>query len=474
MQRRKFIKNTAAASATFSIVPSFVLGKGHVAPSDTLYAAAFGVGGKGASNIQSMLATEKVKFVALCDVDDRMAAETYSLLPKAKRYTDFRKVYDEQLKDIDAIVVSTPDHMHAPISLPFMRAKKNAYVEKPLTHNINEARLMTQVAKQNGIVTQMGNQGASSNGSREARELIDSGIIGKVFRVDCWTNRPVWPQGIPVPTEKQAVPEGLDWDLWLGGAANRDYNAAYLPFKWRGWWDFGTGALGDMGCHIMETPFSVLDLDYPTEAEASCTTNWVGDFVEADYKQSCPSSSLVRLKFNTKEHGDIALNWYDGGIMPDLPDELKDGETMGSGGGGSIFYGTKGILICDVYSRNARLVPSNMMKMITPPTPYLKRIEGDTNGHHANFVEACLNGTETSSDFSRSGPLTEAVLMGNLAIRAFQYKKYKEGKKAGDWDPFEYPGRRKLMWDGANMKVTNWDIANEWVKGSYREGWGLG
>jgi hypothetical protein len=247
----------------------------------------------------------------------------------------------------------------------------------------------------------------------------------------------------------------------------RDYNTSYLPFKWRGWWDFGTGALGDMGCHIMETPFGVLDLSYPSEAEASCTTNWVGDFVEADYRASCPASSLVRLKFNTPEHGDIALNWYDGGIMPDLPDELKDDERIGDNGGGSVFYGTRGILVCDVYSRNARLLPSEMMGMLNKPVPYLKRIEGDTNGHQRNWVEACINGGETSSDFKRSGPLTEAVLMGNLAIKAFQYKeKNEEGR-------FIYPGRKKIMWDGANMKVTNYDLANEWVHGSYRQGWEL-
>jgi predicted dehydrogenase len=473
MQRRKFIKKSAAASAAFTIVPSFVMGKNHVPPSDTLYVGAFGVGGRGASVMRGMHDTKKVKFVTVCDVDDRRAAGTYKKYPKAKRYKDFRKVYDQHLNEIDAIMVATPDHMHASIALPFMRAKKHAYVEKPLTHNINEARLMTAVAKENSIVTQMGNQGASSAGSREAKEWINSGIIGKVFKVDCWTNRPVWPQGVPAPTEKQAVPKGLDWDLWLGTAATRDYNDAYLPFKWRGFWDFGTGALGDMGCHIMETPFGVLDLGYPTEAEASCTTNWVGDFVEADYSASCPASSIVRLKFNTEAHGDIALNWYDGGLLPDLPDELKDDEKIGDGGGGSIFYGTKGILVADTYSRNARLLPSSNMELFNAPKPYLKRIEGDTSGHQNNFVEGCLKGVETSSDFKRSGPLTESVLMGNLAIKAFQYKKFKPGKKAGDSNPFEYPGRRKILWDGANMKVTNWDLANEWVKGKYRKGWEL-
>ncbi|WP_445383440.1 Gfo/Idh/MocA family protein [Robiginitalea sp. IMCC43444] len=469
MHRRKFIKNTAASSAAFTIVPSFVLGKTHVPPSDTLYVAAFGVGGRGAGVMDGLDKTKKVKYVALCDVDERRAASTFKKHKKVARYKDFRQVYDKHLKDMDAIMVATPDHMHAPIALPFMREKKHAYVEKPLTHNIAEARLMTQVAREQGIVTQMGNQGASSDGSREAREWVESGVIGEVYKVDCWTNRPVWPQGIPLPKGTDPIPDGLDWNLWLGTAEMRDYNDAYLPFKWRGWWDFGTGALGDMGCHIIETPFSVLDLGYPKEAEASCTTNWVGDFVEADYGASCPSSSIVRLKFDTPAHGEVALNWYDGGIMPDLPDELKDGETIGANGGGSIFYGTKGILVCDVYSRNARLLPSEMMDLLNSPKPRLPRIERDVSGHQQNFVDGCLKGIGTSSDFSRSGPLTEAVLMGNLAIRAYQYKNRVNNQNGRSY--FEYPGRRKIMWDGANMRVTNFEKANEWVKGSYRKGW---
>ncbi|WP_019671283.1 Gfo/Idh/MocA family protein [Eudoraea adriatica] len=468
MKRRIFVKKLATTSTAFSIVPSFVLGKNHIPPSDTLYISAFGVGGRGASVMRGLDMTKKVKYVSLCDVDDRRAASSYKKYPKVKRYKDFRKVFDNHLNDMDAIMVASPDHTHAAIALPFMREKKHAYVEKPLTHNIAEARLMTQVASENGIVTQMGNQGASSNGSREAKEWIQSGVIGKIERVDCWTNRPVWPQGVPVPAETNPIPEGLDWDLWLGPAAMRDYNDSYLPFKWRGWWDFGTGALGDMGCHIMETPFGVLDLGYPTEAEASCTTNWIGDFIEADYSKSCPASSVVRLKFNTKEHGKIDLNWHDGGIMPDLPDDLKDGEKIGDNGGGSIFYGTTGILICDTYSRNARLLPSERMLDIKPPEPYLDRIPGDTGGHQSNWVEACINGIKTSSGFERSGPLTEAVLMGNLAIKSFQYKKPNANGRG-----FVYPGRRKILWDGENMRVTNYEKANEWVQGTYRKGWEL-
>lgn len=473
MQRRKFIKNAAAASAAFSIVPSHVLGKTHIAPSDTLYVAGFGVGGRGNSVINGLNDTGRVKFVAFCDVDDRRAQQTYEQFPDVKRYKDFRKVFDAHLGDIDAIAVASPDHSHATISLPFMREKKHAYVEKPLTHNIYEARLMTQVAKEQGIVTQMGNQGASSDGSRIAREWVESGVIGKVHTIDCWTNRPVWPQGVPLPTKKDRIPKGLDWDLWLGPAKMRDYNDAYLPFKWRGFWDFGTGALGDMGCHIMETPFSVLDLGYPTEAEASCTTVWVDDFVEADYSHSCPPSSKIHLKFEHEEHGDIALNWYDGGLKPDLPDELKDDETIGDSGGGSIFYGDKGILICDTYSRNARLLPSEMMDLYKSPTPKYDRVPGGIDGHFANFVDGCQNGTPTSSNFEKAGRLTETVLMGNLAVKAYQYKELKEGKKLGDWDPYGFPGRRKLFWDGDNMKITNYDKANEWVTRDYRDGWEL-
>jgi predicted dehydrogenase len=468
MKRRSFIKKSAAAGAAFTIVPSFVLGGSHIPPSDTLYVAGIGVGGRGAGVVNELFNSGKVKFVALCDVDQKRAAATFANHPGVQRYVDFRKVYDNHLKDMDAVMVATPDHNHAAIALPFMKEKKHAYVEKPLTHNIYEARLMATTALEMGITTQMGNQGASGEGIRLAQEWINAGVIGKVNRVDCWTNRPVWPQGFKKITEGEAVPETLNWDLWLGPAAMRPYNSNYLPFKWRGWWDFGTGAMGDMGCHIMETPFKTLGLQFPYEAEASCTTIWSGDFVEADYSEACPPSSIVRLKFETEAHGDVSLNWYDGGIMPDLPSELGEGEEPGGSGGGSIFHGSDGIMITDTYSRNPRLLPSERMLDFTPPAPTIKRVETD---HAGEWVNACINGGETSSPFSYGGPLTEAVLMGNLAIKAFQYKTLKEGKKAGDWDPYNYPGRRTILWDGQAMKVTNYEHANSWVKREYRPGW---
>lgn len=472
MKRRKFIKQSAGAAAAFTIVPRFVLGgNGFIPPSDTLYMGSIGVGGRGAGVVNELHGTGRVKFVAFADVDDRRAADTYKKFQDVPKYKDFRKLYDNHIKDIDAFSVATPDHTHATIALPFMREKKHAYVEKPLTHNIREARLMARVAEEQGIVTQMGNQGSSTDGIRQAQEWIEAGLIGDVERVDCWTNRPVWPQGLRNITEGEPVPEGLDWDLWLGPAEMRPYNSAYLPFKWRGWWDFGTGGLGDMGCHIMETPFRTLKLKYPYEAEASCTTVWAGDFVEANYAEACPPSSIVRLKYESPTQGKVDLNWYDGGIMPDIPDEIKDGELVGDWNGGSIFYGTDGIMVTDTYSRNPRLLPSEKMDSAKLPEPTLPRIK-DQN-HQLNFVEGCLDGKQTSSPFSYAGPLTEAVLMGNLAIKSFQYKVLQDGKKEGDWAAFNYPGRRKLYWDGPNMKVTNYEKANDWVNGEYREGWEL-
>lgn len=473
MKRRSFLERAAAGATAFSIVPSYVLGGQHVPPSDTLYVAAFGVGGRGRGVIDGMLQTGKVRFVAFCDVDEERASNTFRDFPDVPRFSDFRKVYDQHLSDLDAIMVATPDHTHASTALPFMRERKHAYVEKPLTHNIYEARLMTRVAREYGIVTQMGNQGASSEGSRIAREWVEAGVIGKIHTIDCWSNRPVWPQGVALPSGKMRIPRNLDWDLWLGPALNRPYHEAYLPFKWRGFWDFGTGALGDMGCHIIETPFSVLDLSYPREAEASCTTVWVDDFVQADYAHSCPPSSKIHLTFDHPQGGDLRLNWYDGGIMPDLPDELKDDEFIGDGGGGTVMYGDKGILVTDTYSRNARLLPSGLMSLFSRPEPTLKRIEGGMDGHIANFVQGCLTGSPTSSDFSRAGRLTEIVLMGNLAVRSFQHKERVPPAFPGGRPGFEYPGRRKLQWDGAKMKIVNYEKANEWVKREYREGWSL-
>lgn len=468
MKRRTFVKQVAAGSAGLYIVPSHVLGGKHIPPSDTVYVAAFGVGGRGANVIDELHKTRRVKFVALCDVDEKRAAATFEQFKKVPKYKDFRRVYDQHLNDMDAVMVATPDHTHATIALPFMNAGKHAYVEKPLTHNIYEARLMQKVAEQKNLVTQMGNQGSSGDGIRTLTEWLESGVLGKVHRVDCWTNRPVWPQGIKEVKEGEPVPETLDWDLWLGPAQKRPYNSAYLPFRWRGWWDFGTGALGDMGCHILESPFKALSLGYPLEAEASCTTVWSGDFVESPRTDACPPSSIVRLKFNNERDGDIDINWYDGGIMPEIPEGLQEGETIGTLGGGSIFYGEKGVAVCDTYSGNPRILEAYKDKVGELPKPYLKR---QKDNHGENWVSGILKGEPTSSPFSYGGKLTEAVLMGNLAIKAFQYKEKDED--ATQWAPYTYPGRKKLIWDGDAMRIRNFEKANEWVRGNYRNGWEL-
>lgn len=468
MNRRSFVKRAGAGAAGLYIVPSHVLGGKHIPPSDTVYIAAFGVGGRGAQVIDELHKTRRVKFVALCDVDHKRAATTFDRFKKASKFSDFRKVYDEHLDEIDGIMVATPDHTHAAISLPFMMAGKHAYVEKPLTHNIYEARLMQRVAEEKGIVTQMGNQGSSGDGIRTLTEWMEQGVLGKIHKIDCWTNRPVWPQGFKQVTEAEKIPETLDWDLWLGPAHKRPYNSAYLPFRWRGWWDFGTGALGDMGCHILESPFKSLGLGYPTEAEASCTTVWSGDFVESPQMNACPPSSIVRLKFETEQHGKIDLNWYDGGILPEIPEKLAEDETIGTLGGGSIFYGEKGVAVCDTYTGNPRILKAYQSSVNALPKPYLER---QKENHGRNWVNGILKGKPTSSPFSYGGKLTEAVLMGNLAIKAFQYKVL-EGNE-GEWMPYSYPGRKKLYWDGDAMKVTNFEKANDWVRGTYREGWEL-
>lgn len=466
MKRRSFVKNMAKGTAALYIVPAHVMGGRHIAPSDTLYVAGFGVGGRGGQVVRELHKTRRVKFVAFCDVDEVRAGETYLKYPNVPRYRNYRDVYEKHLEDMDGIMVATPDHTHASIALPFMQAGKHAYVEKPLTHNIAEARLMAQVAEKNRLITQMGNQGSSGDGIRTLTEWMESEVIGKIHRVDCWTNRPVWPQGMAALPKGEAVPDTLDWDQWLGPAGHRPYSPSYLPFKWRGWWDFGTGALGDMGCHIMESPFKALKLGHPLGAEASCTTVWEGDFVESQNTEGCPPSAVVRLKFRTEQHGNIDLNWYDGGIMPERPEGLQEGEGIGSGDGGSVFYGERGVVVCDTYSMNPRILSVYRSQVGSLPKPYLPR---QKENHVENWVNAVFNNGATSSPFSYGGPLTEAVLMGNLAIRAFQYRDPNAGRSGNT-----RPGRKTLLWDGERMKVLNFEKANDWVKGEYREGWTLG
>lgn len=472
--RRNFIKTGAMAAAGFMIVPRHVLGgQGYLAPSDKLLIAGVGVGGKGGSDIANFYKSGKADIAFLCDVDDRRAANSIKAFPKAKYYKDWREMFDKEAKNFDAVSVSTPDHNHAITALAAMQLGKHVYVQKPLTHDIYEARVLTDAAKKYKVVTQMGNQGASNDGVRQLMEWYDAGVIGDVHTIYSWTNRPVWPQGIPWPSAKAEVPKELDWDLWLGTAPYTDYVDKLVPFNWRGWWEYGTGALGDMGCHLLEAPFRVLNLQYAQDVQASVGSVYVDEFKRGYFPESCPPSSHVTLTFpkTNKTQGPITVHWMDGGIQPTRPEELEADEVFGDGGNGTLFIGTKGKMMCSTYGANARLLPLNRNKEVKVPQKYA-RVPGEANGHYAQWVEGCIAGygkKEMSAPFEISGPLTEALLMANLAIRGFDIRKPKADGKG-----FDYPGRYKqLLWDNENMRITNFDEVNQFVKRTYREGWKL-
>jgi hypothetical protein len=458
--RRKFVKNAALSATAFTIVPSFVLGGRHIPPSDTLYLAGIGAGGKGASDLTECAKSPHVKVAFLCDVDDRQAVKTRQNFPDAPYYKDFRKMLDKEHKNIDAVTVSTPDHTHAVAALAAIEKGKHVYVQKPLTWSIYEARVLTEAARKHRVVTQMGNQGGSGNDVRKMKEMYDAGLIGDVTRVTAWTNRPVWVQGIAAPKDKQRIPRGLDWDLWLGPAPDIKYNQVYVPFGWRGWTAFGTGAIGDMACHIMDPAFRILPIDYPSDVECSFTTPWSGFFSERMIPEAFPSSSVMYFTFPGKNgKPDIKLTWMDGGIRPERPEGLGADEAMGNWDGGIIMEGTKGKMMADCYGENPRLIPTAQMKDLVVPQKE-KRVP---EGHYIQWVNACMKGygnAELSSPFDYAGPFTEAMLLGVLAMRSYYLK---ENEK--------FPARRQLLWDAKNMKVTNVDIVNSLVRREPRLGW---
>jgi len=436
MNRRDFLASTAAVAA-FTIVPRHVLGgPEYTPPSEKLNIAAIGAGGRGGGDIG---AVSSENIVALCDVDEKNAAETFGRFPKAKKYRDFRKMLERE-KNIDAVIVATPDHTHAVATMMAIKMGKHVYCEKPLTYSIYEARELAKAASEAKVATQMGNQGHSGEGNRLICEWLRDGAIGPVREVHAWTNRPIWPQGIDRPKETPRVPKTLDWDLWLGPAPNRPYNPAYLPFKWRGWWDFGTGALGDMACHIIDSPFWALKLGQPISVEASSTKV---------NSETYPLASTVHYHFPAREGmPPVKLTWYDGGIRPPQPEELEPGRRMGSDNGGTLFVGEKGKLVCGCYGNSPRLIPEAKMAAYKRPPKTIPRVRG----HHQDWVQACKGGKPACSNFDYAGPLTETVLLGNLAIRN--------------------PGK-KLYWDGPNMRFTNNDEANKYIHRKYRQGWTL-
>ena len=443
INRRRFLAGAAMTAAAI-IVPRHVLGgAGNIAPSEKLNIAGIGVGGMGRSNMREL---ESENIVALCDVDREYAAETFKRYPKAKVYSDYRRMLDEQ-KDIDAVMIATPDHTHAVIAAEAMRRRKHVYCQKPLTHDVYESRMLAKLAKETGVTTQMGIQGHSMEGGRLICEWIWDGAIGRVTEVDAWCSLSYYPFGHEWwsskwsrrPKETPPVPATLDWDLWLGPAPERPYHPAYHPGVWRCWWDFGCGMMGDRGAHTLDPVFWALKLGHPTSVEATSLD------LNPD---THPVASIVTYQFPAR--GDlppVKLTWYDG-LRPPRPAELEEGRRMGNTEGGSLFKGSEGKLMAGVYGEDPRLIPESRMKAYKTPDKTIPRVEGS---HEQDWVRACKSGGRAGADFEYSGLLTEVCLLGNVARRV----------------------DARIEWDAENMKVTNLPEANKYIRTQYREGWSL-
>ncbi len=441
VSRRSFL-GTAATAAAFTVVPRHVLGGArNVPPSEKLNIAGIGIGGRGEGDLDEC---KSENIVALCDVDEKHAGRVFQKYPQAKKWTDFRKMLDEQ-KDIDAVVIATPDHLHAVVAMAAIKRGKHVYCEKPLAHCIWECRQLTLAAREAKVATQLGNQGQASEGNRLVSEIIWDGALGTVREVHAWCNRPISQRGIARPKDTPPVPPTLNWDLWLGPAKSRPYHPVYLPFSWRGWWDFGTGVLGDIGCHQLDPVFRALKLGYPTTVEA-CSSNM--DEAPAVKEETAPKSSIVRYQFPAREGmPPLTLTWYDGGMMPQRPPELEEGRKFGEADD-NLFIGDKGKML------GYRLIPEARMKEYGKPPQKIAR----SPGHHKEWIDACKGGPAARANFDWAGPLTEAVLVGNIALK-MEKQLYQKGLK--------------LHYDGPKMEVTNLPEANKYIRDEYREGWSL-
>jgi len=435
----------AAGVAAFTVVPRHVLaGSGAAAPSEKINIAGVGIGGQGGHDIDQL---NSQNIVALCDVDWRHAAGTFGRYPNAKKYKDFREMLDKEDKNIDGVVVGTPDHLHAIVSMAAIKRGKHVYCEKPLTHTVREAKLLADAAREAKVATQMGNQGQASEETRLVCETIWDGAIGQVREVHVWTDRPLngidkwyWPQGVDRPKGQDQIPDTLDWDLWLGPAPQRPYvKGVYNPFVWRGWWDYGTGALGDIGCHSMDPVFRALKLGYPTSVEATCTLV---------NNETYPVASRVSYEFPAR--GDLApvtLHWYDGGMKPPRPAELEDGRRWDTNG--QLYVGDKGKML------GSRLIPEARQKEYGKPPQKLER----SIGHYMEWVVACKGGKPAGSNFpDHAGQLAQVVLMGNIALRPALKDKMLT---------------TKLFWDAREFKFTNIPEANQYLTKEYRQGWAI-
>ncbi len=429
--RRRFLKGAAGALAAPFILPRSVRGA-----NARLNIAAIGAGGKGLVDI-GFCGGENV--VALCDVDERQFAGAKKKYPDARLFKDFRAMLDEIGKSIDAVTVSTADHSHAVAAVMAMKMGKHVYCQKPLTRTLHEARTMLLTARERKVATQMGNQGHCNAESRRLVELIQAGALGGVREVHVWTDRPIWPQGLDRPKDTPAVPRELDWDLWLGPAPERPYHPAYHPFKWRGWWDFGTGALGDMGCHNSDVAFWSLGLRDPVTAEAE---------VSGTHAETAPKWAVITLGFAARgAQPAVKFVWYDGGKKP--PADLVKGKDLP--GNGSILVGEKDTLfVPSMWGRGQFLSGAKAEDFKDVPETLPKHADFE-RAHYQEWIEACKGGPASHSNFELAAPMTEALLVGNLAMRL----------------------GRKITWDAAAMKVKDVPEADALIRPEYRKGWSL-
>ena len=431
--RRSFLK-TAAAAAPLVVLPHVAFGE------SKLNIAVIGAGGRGSEDLQQL---DDENIVALCDVDQERAAGSFKKYPNAKRYTDFRVMLEKE-KGIEAVVVATPDHTHAVAAMAAIKHGKHVYCEKPLTRTVRESRLLAEAARNAKVATQMGNQGMAFEGNRLINEWIWAGAIGPVREVHGWSDRPThdgklfWAQGVERPTETPPVPVTLDWDLWLGPAPYRPYNPAYVPFAWRGWWDFGSGGLGDMGIHNLAPVWSALKLGAPVAVESSSTLV---------NQETLPLATLVHYEFPAREDmPPVRLHWYDGGMIPPRPAELEPDRELNREDG-LLFVGDSGTILVEGWGgESPRLIPESRMKDFARPPETLPR----SIGHWAEWVAACKGGEPGRSNFDFAGPLTEAVLLGTVSVRT---------------------GKR-LTWDSQNMTTGDAE-ADGYLQYQYRDGWSL-
>jgi len=446
LSRRAFLAATTTSAVMLGLplrVNAAEVVPGKKSPNEKLNIAGIGVGGKGMSDIMGV---KRENIMALADPDWDRAAEAFYRFKDAKQYKDYREMLEKH-PEIDAVTISTPDHTHAPAAYMAMKMGKHVYVQKPLAHTVAEIRLLTKLAAENpSLVTQMGNQGHCGDGVREMCEIIWSGAIGKVTEAHIWTNRPIWPQGIADALPEEPVREKMDWDLWIGSAPMRPFNKDYAPFNWRGWWDFGCGAIGDMACHIMDPAFWALKLmDAPGFAVEPIE-------VEGLTKQCAPNAS--KLKFEVPARGDmppVTIYWYDGGKLPARPAGVPENEALGDDDGknGSLFIGTDGIATTGTYGDGTRLLPATSMADFKKPAESIARVPG--GNPYRDWTDAIKEGRKSASDFSYAGPLTEMANFGNIALLA---------------------GKR-LEWDSKAFKITNDEAANALLTKEYRKGWEL-